>query len=704
MLHRRDFMKKQELERPTWKFTTICRVLLLMLVISNGLFSGFMLQTQQTNPSFWITHSTAKIFKDNTGTDPLSTAPLDSSFLQMYAAKGSLESFQVVVSAGSSDLPSLRIQVSDLLGPNGTVISNENIKVFLEYYVRVRSETYYESVLDYEKGEYPDALIPLVNSFSVNAKENQPLWVSIRIPSNAPAGNYSGSISVTGDLIEMVQFSIEVFDYTLPKTTGLFNPAYVDFWELEELQDLTDQDFATQIEIYSKFFIDREISPTDTYDVFDVLPRKTDQGQWMFEEWWESYSVIATLLSVSQNPIVLRVPLSLEDLGIDYYGAHKESSQGQYLSFLSDFKHFLLSKNLTRSNGYEWFIWIEELDEPSDEYAAWLLAKYAYLTWQASDEQVFFHYRIDGSIDWESQAVAIDLEKDTTDFTDLTDSFSILVSPQEDFEFSPDYLSQAIAKKRKVLIYQQAWTALEKGDEDIPPLAEDRDYEFPSLPGIVNPALFHRILPWIAWKYNASGIGFWSVMAWYDAKHDTMINVWEDDPALWISGGLFGVQAQNGDGWLIYPGHLVPQDSNQPPVNGPVSSLRLELFRKGLEDYKYLATLRFSLLNLTGEKRETALSLLGRVNSLIHSISNFERSVSKYEETLTLIKQFFATLNTTSLSYPTVSWDVPWAASDILSPAPAPDNTDDLYYLIGIVIVVLGMFILLVILKKRRRR
>ncbi len=682
-----------------------CLFLCLLLAFShfNGFVLGETIQTHQASPDFWIAHSTTKIFKDNTGTESLSTSPQDSDFLQLFVARGSTEFFQVVVSAGSSDLSSLQIEVSDLVSSNGSIISKKSVGAFLEYYVRVRSDTYYESVLAYEKGEYPDALIPLVNSFAVNAGENQPLWFSITVPQDASPENYTATISVKGDLEATVQVSIAVLNYSLPQTTGLFNPAYVDFWELDELQDLNDLELASQVESYAKFFADREISPSNTYDVFDTLPQEKSQGVWDFENWWESYSKLMETLSPYQNPLVLRVPVSFDDLGISYYEAHKKASQDKFLQFLSQFKQFALEKNLTRGHGFEWFVWIEELDEPSDEYATWLLGKYAYLAWNSSDSDIFFHYRIDGSIDWDSQAVAIDLETDTSNFVDLTDSFTILVSPQEDFEFSQEYLSQVIEKGRKVLIYQQAWTALEKGDEDLPTNAENRDYEFPSLPGIVNPALFHRILPWMVWKYNASGIGFWAVMAWYDAKHDRIINIWNDDPALWISGGPFGVQAQNGDGWLIYPGHLVPPETNQPPVNGPVSSLRLELFRKGLEDYKYLQTLRSMFPNLSDQKKDMALSLIAQANSLISSISNFERSVSKYDEILNSIKVFLEALNTSNFASFKINWNVMWTPNDILSPAPAPDNADDFYYVIAVVIILVGMFILLVLLKKRQK-
>jgi hypothetical protein len=48
----------------------------------------------------------------------------------------------------------------------------------------------------------------------------------------------------------------------------------------------------------------------------------------------------------------------------------------------------------------------------------------------------------------------------------------------------------------------------------------------------------------------------------------------------------------NGEGSLIYPGSETRQNTGQANVDGPVSSIRFELLREGIEDYEYLWLLK----------------------------------------------------------------------------------------------------------------
>ena len=91
-----------------------------------------------------------------------------------------------------------------------------------------------------------------------------------------------------------------------------------------------------------------------------------------------------------------------------------------------------------------------------------------------------------------------------------------------------------------------------------------------------------RLLPWYCWKYGVVGYEFWGVNWWtYDP--------WERGWHRFISQSsdgveFFHVRYPNGDGYLTYPGARVG-------VDGPVSSVRLEQAREGIEDYEYLALL-----------------------------------------------------------------------------------------------------------------
>src|SRR5450432_1621440 len=57
--------------------------------------------------------------------------------IALYAAKGEAESFQVIVHAPSSGLTITNLTASDLTGPSGAKISQQNFTFYREYYVNV---------------------------------------------------------------------------------------------------------------------------------------------------------------------------------------------------------------------------------------------------------------------------------------------------------------------------------------------------------------------------------------------------------------------------------------------------------------------------------------------------------------------------------------------------------------------------------------
>ena len=90
----------------------------------------------------------------------------------------------------------------------------------------------------------------------------------------------------------------------------------------------------------------------------------------------------------------------------------------------------------------------------------------------------------------------------------------------------------------------------------------------------------HRILFWQSWKYGAQGILYWGLNYWTGTRGKTRVN-WPTSPeerwpkAPWVTNPC---AVANGDGYSMYPG----------PNGAPLSSVRLEVMRDGMEDYEYL--------------------------------------------------------------------------------------------------------------------
>jgi hypothetical protein len=118
----------------------------------------------------------------------------------------------------------------------------------------------------------------------------------------------------------------------------------------------------------------------------------------------------------------------------------------------------------------------------------------------------------------------------------------------------------------------------------------------------------YRIIPWLCWKYNIKGFLYWCVNFW------TMVDPFDNARnTKW---------AQNGNGLLFYPGK-----------DGPIPSLRVELFRDGMEDYEYIQLLFKDLKILKRKKLDKkyqkyfneSVKLLTMDDSIVGSMSKFTR-------------------------------------------------------------------------------
>jgi len=154
----------------------------------------------------------------------------------------------------------------------------------------------------------------------------------------------------------------------------------------------------------------------------------------------------------------------------------------------------------------------------------------------------------------------------------------------------------------------------------------------PPLPNFLSPqpALDHRILFWLAWKNRIDGFFYWGLNHW--TRHRRVKENVEPDPAKrWPNRPWFPVGW--GDGYLIYPG----------PDGRPLSSIRLEAIRDGLEDYEYLYLLRQRVEALKAHATEaqrawiTEAEALLRLDEIAGDVFHYTRSprqLLRYRERL----------------------------------------------------------------------
>lgn len=136
--------------------------------------------------------------------------------IALFGARDEIVAFQLILVGGRA--PTQRVQVSlPRVGPiaNGPLSAdpdryflNRRIELFAQHYQRLRERSV---ALSWQPGSaaqpeialgwLPDALVPLGpgTSLTVPARRNQGVWVDLFIPRDTPPGRYHGTITVTVD-------------------------------------------------------------------------------------------------------------------------------------------------------------------------------------------------------------------------------------------------------------------------------------------------------------------------------------------------------------------------------------------------------------------------------------------------------------------------------------------------------------------------
>ncbi|MCW8129826.1 MAG: DUF4091 domain-containing protein [Planctomycetota bacterium] len=125
------------------------------------------------------------------------------------------------------------------------------------------------------------------------------------------------------------------------------------------------------------------------------------------------------------------------------------------------------------------------------------------------------------------------------------------------------------------------------------------------------PLLDARVMPWICFRTGAKGFEYWDL---FQSWNENLEN-----KAWWTSGDgtrtAWKLEKPHGDGLLMYPG----------PQGEPLSSLRFESLRDGLEDFEYL-----TLLTERAAKDPGAAALLKEAREvLVTGVTSYDRDPRK---------------------------------------------------------------------------
>ncbi len=472
------------------------------------------------------------------------------------------------------------ITVSDLTGPSGKIIPQKQVSLFLEHYIQI----YGMSGPVGATGYWPDALAPLKEPFSMQAQYavvgNRPVWVDISVPTGTPAGKYSGKIIVSKDdkTLETLNLQLEVYNFSLPEQTHLITYFNISKGELGRLYNkkVSDPEIEKLSQTYFDFLNDHRLETWFNEPLVPELTVKGEDVEVKFNE--QRYDYYMNKLKTKRVILEAAPGELVSQIKADPFSPSFNKIASAYISDV--FAYF------TKNGWADRLVFNSPIDEPNTQKDYEITRQWALLVHEAAPGVHF-----------------LATESPVSD----NPEWGTLRGYVDNFCVHGNTLNEP--KVKQALAEEQA-----KGGEATWYISCDQIYPQPNY-FIDAPAMDPVMVPWITARYHMNGILYWAANFWNQTPDPWL------DPVTYISGfDCSGGWVLNGEGSLIYPGDHTKTYTGQPDVFGPVSSIRMELLREGIEDYEYLW-----MLKDLGDKEFAE----GKVNNMVVDVSAFSRNVEE---------------------------------------------------------------------------
>jgi hypothetical protein len=460
------------------------------------------------------------------------------------------------------------------------MIPQNNVNLFLEHYIQI----YAISSPVGAKGYWPDALAPLKIPFSMQAQYavvgNRPVWVDVYIPANTQAGIYKGTITVTRfeKVIETIGIEVEVYDFSLPEETHLITYFNISKGELARFYD--KQASSPEIEQLTMNYFDFLFAHRmETWFNDPLVPELTIKGENVELKFNESrYDYFLNKMKTK------RVILEANPHGL----TRQINAEPFSPAFNKIVKAYLTqAESWFRKHGWrDRLVFNSPIDEPNTKEDYEETRRWAELVHEAVPGIPFLATEspVNRNADWGT-------------LRGYVNNFCVHGNSLNDPE-----VKQALKEEQA------------KGGEATWYISCDQAYPQPNY-FIDAPALDPVMVPWITARYHMNGILYWAANFWNQTPDPWL------DPVTFISGfDCSDGYVLNGEGSLIYPGDRTRRYTGQPDVNGPVSSIRFELLRDGIEDYEYLWMLKNKGDSDFAEKQ---------VQNMVIDVSAFSRNLEE---------------------------------------------------------------------------
>ncbi|MFF0371776.1 glycoside hydrolase domain-containing protein [Micromonospora sp. NPDC005087] len=458
--------------------------------------------------------------------------------LSLATVRGGQASAQLAV-ASAQDLEKLRVQVGPLkpTGKGGAISKA----------IQVRYPAY---IPDDRGGMIADPLRE-VDRVDVPAGQAQPVWFTLAVPPDARPGTYRSRITVTAHRVKPIEYdlTVKIADVTLPPVAG--RDFHLNLWfqpdtiaDQAGLELWSDQHFKA-IRPYLEDLASRGQRVINSAIAEDPWPVLWPDGQWRSQTYVPYHSAVDWFHDGEQWSFDFANWDRLVEEGM-------RAGIGPYihafgLLMFRGYQHVVYTDTRTGQRvdqevslgGAEW----------KDAWSAFLVAFEDHVrdrgwldrTYLAFDERPASEMQV--AIDLVREVAPVFVDQIAIAGSASTDAFAqdLSLNYSDVDHWSQEMIDRRRAEGKKTTFY--TWSN-------------------PAYPNTVTPAapLGARVLSWLSAQRNLDGYLRWAY------------NSWPQDP---YTDGSY--RYRQGDEYLVYPGK-----------DGPVSSIRWELFRDGQDDFALL--------------------------------------------------------------------------------------------------------------------
>ena len=533
---------------------------------------------------FWSTHGMDRVLRQD------SPRPLLEPII--HAARGEWEPLQVVATGLDSEMTGLQVQATPLANSTGDIIPPP--VVLREHYVAVTQPSELSPGI---ANHYPDALVP--QSFPQQpgpstGMSNQPFWLDVYVPPSAVPGNYTGTVTLTTESGQQrqINYMLHVWDFTLPERPALKSSMFIVWRRIAEVHGFSHESGEAEpklqqvLDAYYDMLAAHRLCPHEVWATYPDAAEPTSEM---------SFQAMASGLKkhlLQRGASTIGLPLWEAWPFNDPLGKDRADAKAYVARYHGMCAELGCAERLYKIFG--------ELDEPHDARAYARVRQWKkFFDEVYQEKQVRVPLLVTVQPMLENQALqAVAGHADI-----LTPHVSAL------WEDMHGKGAQQLTRKH-LQAGGKLWTytALVQAPDEWK-LAQGRPtrltHGHPPVWLLDYPAINHRLLAWLAPKYDITGFTYW------DTSHFPAGNF---DP--WQNAGTYphdNGEVYNGDGFFIYPARQATHG-----YEGPVASIRLKWLRECMDDYDYLALL------MSSEGKKVAIQ---RASSFARSLTDWDASV-----------------------------------------------------------------------------